>query len=348
MSVDRRPAASGRPTIKQVAQYLGVSHTTVSRALNDHPQTSKSTKERVRLAAHQLGYIRHGPAQDMRRARSSLIGLIVPDVQNYFYATAAKVLAASCAAQSLQLVLAVSEDDPQLEYRHAMALREAQVAGIIVVPTARPDRRTIALLDGSLTVQFVRTSPRIRGGAVVIDDALGTHQATAHLLRCGHTRLAFIGGPRSLSTGVSRLDGFERAVREAGLAPEAMAVELGPPRPAFGQEACARILQRNPRPSGIVLGSSELTLGALATLQAARLTIPKDLSLVAYGDPDWFRLWGPGITTVGLPVEQMSEIIADLLFRMIGVSRPGREPLPARTAIDPRLIVRGTTARWRG
>jgi LacI family transcriptional regulator len=339
------PLARPSATIKEIASRLGVSHSTVSRALNDHHHTSEATKERVRTAARAMGYIAHGPARAMRGARTSLVGLIIPDVQNYFYATVARVIAQTCAARSLQLVLAVSEDDAALEYRHAMALREAHAAGIIVVPTAAMQRRTSALLNGSPTVQLVRTSPQLHGQTVAIDDRVGTRAATQHLLEQGHRRLAFVGGPVALSTGRSRLAGFSDAVAEAGLSMEDMAVALGPPRVDFANAATARILDGANRPTGLVLGGAELAVGALAAIREAHLRVPEDLSFVGYGDPEWFRLWAPPITTIGLPVEEVASTTAALLFQMMHLSDlpPLGASAAVRVVVEPRLIVRGTT-----
>jgi LacI family transcriptional regulator len=342
-----KPGASA--TIKEIAQRLGVSHSTVSRALNDHRHTSEATKERVRSVARAMGYIPHGPARAMRGARTSIVGLIIPDVQNYFYATVAKVVAQTCAARALQMVLAVSEDKAELEYRHALALREAHAGGVVIVPSAGLQRRTSALLNDSATVQLVRTSAHLRGRSVEIDDRVGTGLATRHLLALGHRQLAFIGAPAALSTGRNRLDGFAHAVTEAGLDVSDMAVELGPPRLEFARAAMNRILSRSNRPSGVVLGGPELAVGALGAIREARLRIPSDLSFIGYGDPEWFRVWAPPITTVGLPLEEVASTTAALLFELmhLGDVPPPDELAPVRVIVEPRLIVRETTSRPR-
>jgi LacI family transcriptional regulator len=339
------PASSQPATIKQIALRLGVSHSTVSRALNDHHHTSEATKQLVRSAARDMGYIPHGPARAMRGARSSLVGLIIPDIQNYFYATVARVIAQTCAARSLQLVLAVSEDDAALEYRHALALREAHAGGIIVVPSAAMERRTSVLLNGSPSVQLVRTAPRLRGRSVAIDDQAGTRAATAHLLELGHRRLAFVGGPPTLSTARNRLAGFSDALGAAGLCLDDMVVEQGEPRVDFASAATARILGRADRPTGLVLAGAELAVGALAALREAQLRLPEDVSLVGYGDPEWFRLWAPPITTVGLPVEDVASTTAALLFQLmqLGDTPTTTDPATVRVLVEPHLIVRGTT-----
>jgi LacI family transcriptional regulator len=194
-------------------------------------------------------------------------------------------------------------------------------------------------------VQLVRTSPQLRGQSVAIDDRLGTRAATQHLLEQGHRCLAFVGGPPALSTGRSRLAGFSEAVAAAGLSIEDMALELGPPRSDFAHAAMVRILDRRSRATGLVLGGAELAVGALAAIREAQLRLPEDLSFVGYGDPEWFRLWSPPITTVGLPLEEVASTTAALLFQMLHLSDVPlvAESAAVRIVVEPRLIVRGST-----
>ncbi|HEX8968654.1 MAG TPA: substrate-binding domain-containing protein, partial [Chloroflexota bacterium] len=121
-------------------------------------------------------------------------------------------------------------------------------------------------------------------------------------------------------------------------------------RQDFAQSATSRMLDRGPRPTGMVLGGAELAVGALAAIRGAHLRLPEDLSFVGYGDPEWFRLWAPPITTVRLPVEELASTIATLLFRLMDPEEspaPDEDMTPVRVVVEPRLIVRGTTAASR-
>lgn len=336
---------SSQATIKDIAAQLGMAHSTVSRALNDHPHIKDETKLRVRRAAADLGYIANSGARLMRLGKSSVIGLIVPDVENPFYSTAAKVMADSCAAEGFQLLLAVSEDDPVQEQRHVQALRETRAAGVAIALTASPRRQTIALLRQVPTIQLVRRDSAFACDAVVIDDRAGTRLATQHLIGLGHRRIAFVGVLQELSTGASRAAGYRAALREAKIKVDPALEKFGRPRPEFGRQALSELLDLADRPTGVVLGSWQYTLGALDAIGAANLSIPDDLSLIGYGDPDWFRLWRPGITTVGLPLKDIAATAASLLFRRI--REPG-DPAGPRSALHapflPTMIVRGSTA----
>jgi LacI family transcriptional regulator len=337
---------SAQATIKDIAAHLGMAHSTVSRALNDHPHIKDETKLRVRRAADDLGYIANSGARLMRLGKSSVIGLIVPDVENPFYSAAAKVMAGSCAAEGFQLLLAVSEDDPQQEQQHVQVLREARAAGVAIALTANPRRQTIALLRQVPTVQFVRRDASLPSDAVGIDDREGTRLATQHLLDLGHRRIAYVGGSEELSTGAARVAGYRGALQAAKVEADPNLEKFGRPRPEFGRQALTDLLSAGNRPTSVVLGSSQLTLGALDALGAARIAMPSEISLVGYGDPDWFRLWRPAITTIGLPLKDIAATAASVLFGRIREAGAGDAPPPGLHApFLPALIIRASTAK---
>lgn len=333
-------------TIRDIARELKISHTTVSRALADSPKISEKTKLRVRMAVEQMGYVPSASARTMRGMPSSLVGLVIPDVQNDFYATVAKVLADALAARSMHLLLSVTDDNGDRELSELRTILETRPAGIIIVPSASPRPETEALLRNIETVQLIRVHPKFTCNAVLIDDHEGTLAATRHLLSYGHKRLGYIGGDELRSTGRDRLAGFQDALAEYSLTPAA--VWLGSPRPEFARHAVTSMMSTKNRPTGLILGSAELTLGALQALRAMRLNWPRDVSVVGYHDPAWFELAEGGITTVRLPVEEIATSAASLLLshaqsHNADTSAPST---PTEVRFAPSLVLRGSTGPW--
>jgi LacI family transcriptional regulator len=330
-------------TIRDVAKALNISHTTVSRALADSPKISNETKSRVRAVVAQMGYLPSASARMMRGRRSSLVGLVIPDVQNDFYATVAKIVADSLASHSMQLLLSVTDDNPERELRELRAILETRPAGLIIVPTALPRPETSALLQNVEIVQLVRVHADLAGRAVVIDDRAGIKAATRHLLDSGHKRLAFVGGDETLSTGRERLGGFQDALAERRLKPANIA--LGSPRPEFARYAVTSMMSAKNRPTGIILGSAELTLGALQALRALKLDWPRDISVVGYHDPAWFELAEGGITTVRLPVEDIATTATTILLSRLDERQTNGAPeaSPGTVRFEPSLVLRGST-----
>lgn len=344
-----RPARGGADrrargtTIRDIADALGISHSTVSRALGGHPMISDATRASVARTARRLGYVASAPARSMRGALSPLVGYVIPDIQNDFYASVAKRVADALAPHGLQMVLSVTEDDPERERRDVRALIEARASAVIVTPSPAPHAETLRMLARTHAVQLVRRIEPLHADAVTVDDAAGTRAATAHLVQCGHRRIAYVGAPVSTSSGRARLAGFEAALADAGLPPGPTV--LGAPRPESGRIAVERLLGDAPRPTALVLGSSELTLGALLALQAAGVAVPDALSVVGYGDPTWFSLVDDGITTVHLPVDEVADAATALVLDGLRAASaaPAATRAPARPTIRPKLTVRGST-----
>ncbi len=342
-----RPTASlGMVTTKDVARVVGVSASTVARALRDNPRISEQTRLRVRDAAREMGYVVHSAARLMRGESSTVIGLAVPDIQNDFYATLARAVAEVCRESGFQLVLSITEDDPDAESEHLRAMVGAQVAGTVIVPTAKPLPASLALLDRLPSTQVIRHVSSIDSDWFAIDDERGVYEATKHLIDGGHQRIAYVGASDQLSTGQARLDGYRSAHARAGLHVRPELIALGSPRVDFARAALTA-LYATFRPTAIVSGGSQITVGILQALSDLGIRIPEDMSFVAYGDSALYRSWPTPLTAIALPVRDIALAGCTSLIRRI---RGGRqvdvhEPAPHRALYLPRLVVRRSTTR---
>jgi LacI family transcriptional regulator len=328
-------------TIKDIASLLKMSHSTVSRALNDRSHISDTTKQRVRAAAEELGYVANLSARMIRGDAGPLVGLIIPDVQNDFYNKVAKELADRCRQAGIRMLLAITEDDPAIERNEIRALIEARVNGVVITMTSKPEAASLAMLGEIAFIQLVRRNAKLQRPAVCMEDERACQDATEHLLEMGHRRIAYVGTSSTISAGRDRVKGFLRAHEVRRLTPLADGIELVPPRQAYGFEGVSRILKR--RPTALVIGSSELTIGGLRAIRAAGLDVPRDISVVGYGDPVWFELLSPPLTAVSLPVSALADAAAEQLFRQIEGGVPPGARKAQVTRIRPTLVVRGST-----
>lgn len=326
--------------MKDIATMLGVSVSTVGRALADRPEISDAMKARVREVAAEHGYVPHSAARAMRTGHSSQIGLIVPDIRNDFYGASAMALARCCEAAGFQLVLAATNDDPESELRQVRGFIEARVAGVVIAPTPAPRRETLSMLGRVATVELIR---EVAGQAWFgIDDRRGIEVATQHLIGLGHRRIAYLGGEERLSTGRERLAGLRTAFALAGLAVPEDLVRLGAPDAAFAEAAFAELWAAAARPTALVTAGAGLTVGALEALGRLGIAVPGELSIVGFGDAPWFRWWGPGLTTMALPVYDVAFACGDYLLRQIQDGATKGAP-PYRAMHTPTLVVRGST-----
>ncbi len=330
-------------TAKDIAARLNLSVSTVGRALSDDERISAETKFRVNQVAQELGYVANRAARMMRGAPSTVIGLAVPDVRNSFYSTVAHALTESMGRRGRQVMLCETGDDRQSELRQIRDLAAAQVAGIIIVPTPKPHPDVVRLLQSIPHVQLLRKAGSLAPCWFGIDDHAVIQMATEHLLRLGHRRLGYIGGTVELSTGAARLAGFQAAIADAGLPPTAGVVECGPPSSAeHGAAALRALLSRDDPPTGIVTGAVQVTHGLLEAAHRDRIAVPRRISVVGFGDELGFAWWGPGLTTISLPMHDLATACGMWLLHRLETSPDSDTP---HYSISPgTLVLRGSTA----
>jgi LacI family transcriptional regulator len=325
-------------TARDVARELGVAVSTVGRAMADDPRISEDTKARVRRAADRLGYVGNNPARIMRGGSSNLIGLMIPDVANDFYAAIAQSLSDCLDRHGHRLVLSLTQDDREIEARHIRELVGARAAGIILVPTARPKRESQHLLESLPHAQLLRHNRSFGKIWFGINDEQAIHQATAHLIERGHRHIAYVGGHLRLSTGASRVQGYRKALEEAAIVLDPALEMLGEPTNAVGLEAAARLLARADPPTAILTGSVHITMGVIQHIEQRRLAIPDDLSVIGFGESPWFEWWRGGLTTVHPPVHDLATTCGLWFLDNLESKRNGRA-LPTHSAITNSTLV---------
>ena len=329
-------------TIKHIARRLDLSVATVGRALTDHPRISRATKERVRLAAKELGYVANAAARVMRGGPSHLIGLLVPDIRSTFYSMVAQVLSKNFEANGFHLALSITDDNRDVEMQHVRELISARVAGIVIVPCAKPRHETLDLLRMVPHVQVLRRVPSL-GDWFGMDDENAIFDATNHLLNLGHRRIGYIGD-LIFPTGKARYRGFRRAFAEIGRRIDETLVELGPPDTRFGADATARLVSRRTPPTSLVTTSVLITLGAAEQLTAMTVDVPEALSIVGFGDGPWQKWWGPGLTTIRLPVEDLAASCGLWFVERLKAKVAKRRAAPHIVIKPATLVLRGSSA----
>jgi LacI family transcriptional regulator len=327
-------------TAKDLATELQLSVSTVGRALADDPRISTATKQRVQQTAARMGYVANHAARMMRGASSNLVGLVVPDIRNSFYSTIAHALSKCLESAQLQLTLSETDDDGMVELRHLRELASANVAGIIIVPSARPHPDAVRLLENMPHIQLLRQHPALGKHCFGIDDAQALQQATSHLFELGHRRIAYIGGSSDLSTGAARLAGFRLALAGTDAAP---IEELGPPSATeVGRAALRRLLALSTPPTAIITGSVQITQGVLEQLLESDVRVPEQLSVVGFGDEPGFRWWGPGLTTLAMPMSELATACG--LWFVHQLQSKSVSSTPYRALSSATLVLRGSTS----
>lgn len=338
------PMARSRITLRDVAQHVGVHESTVSRVLNEKTRhmVTPEVAGRVADAAHQLGYQPNPIAYSLKTNRTLTIGVLIPDLRNPVFPPIIRGIEDVLAKEGYTAILANSDNDPAREGIILGKMKARQVDGLILA-TAQMDDALVAggAAEDIPVVLINRTTTGAGISSVANDDAAGIHLAVAHLADLGHTRIAHVAGPQTLSTGKRRYDGFLDAVVSCGLTADATLIAIaGAYSETEGRRALNEIFSRNQDFTAVVAANDLLAIGCYDGLAAAELDCPANISVTGFNDMPFADRLNPPLTTVRIPHYEMGETAALLLLRHIG-----NPSVPADSVLLKReLVVRASTS----
>lgn len=302
-----------RITILDVAAAAGVSKSTVSRILDERlPRSDSETAKRVRKIAEDLGYVRDVSAASLRRGNTMTVGVIVPRLTDTVMAMLYEALAKACSRTGRFAIVATTDDKPKADRLAAESLLKRGVDGLIL-STARDDDDFPDLLAarGVPTVLALRTDGHSLSS--IGDDRLGGYLATRHLIDLGHRRIGVIAGPSYASSARTRVEGYRRALAEAGLETDPSLVVPSSFGIDSGAEAAETIMRMPHPPTAIFAVNDNTAIGALSGLMRMGLSVPGDVSLVGYNDIPIVSHLSTPLTTLRVAFEQIAANALDLL-----------------------------------
>ncbi|HKP17879.1 MAG TPA: LacI family DNA-binding transcriptional regulator [Gaiellaceae bacterium] len=329
---------SSRPvTLADVAREAGTSPSTASRALSGRGYVSAPVRARLLEAAERLGYVANASARVLKQRRSYVVGVVVSDLGNQFYASLATGVEETLREAGYQMLLLSDNSESAEELAGARAFAAMRAAGVIMTPVAY-DALPLLARHGIPVVEVDRRLATLPCDAVVIDNERGGREATAHLFAAGHRRIALLVVDTDWTTDRGRLHGYLAAHQIAGVAVDQRLVL---PLPVHARDAEARIesLLRTAAPTAIFAANNLLAEQAWRVLRRLGRRIPHDVSLVAFDDMPWMEMVDPAITTVAQPTREMGRRAAALLLRRL--EQPAATPITE--TLQPSLVVRGST-----
>jgi DNA-binding LacI/PurR family transcriptional regulator len=320
------------PTIRDVAARAGVSHQTVSRVINDNPQVTAATRERVLAAIRELAFVPSPMARGLLSNQTRSIGVVADDISDHFFARMVAGAEAEARRRGYYLMIgSVEPDDDEGGYLRLML--ERRVEGLILarpsVPIS-PDARS-----AGIPLVAVGSSGQTGFPVVDVDNRRGGYDATRHLLEHGHRRVATIAGPAAWPSAAARLEGYRRALAEAG------AEELVERASGWGLEhgvaAATRLLERGADFTALFAHSDLIALGAIRRLREAGLRVPDDVSVVGYDDLPVADYVEPALTTVHQPMREVGALAAGLVLDQLA---GGAAPAPGARLLPTVLVAR--------
>lgn len=332
---------SGKTTIHDIARALGLNASTVSRGLHDNPAVSKATRERIQAKAREMNYRPNHMAAALRRGQSNMLGVIVPAIDRFFFASVIRGIEEEANAAGFRVMVCQSFDSFARECQMADVLQELR-ADAIIVSTAKDATHDPAyyrnLIDNGVTVQFFDHAPAgLDVPAVVIDDFRGAYDATCHLIGTGRRRIAHLHGPLHIGIYEQRYKGFLAAMQEAGLpVPEGYLIQVqthfDSGRPAFEQ-----LWALPERPDAIFSASDYGAIGCAKGALDLGVRIPEDLALVGFANEPFSELLTPALSSVDQQTNRMGRTVARRTIAAIqGESIEGDQ----RMVLAPGVVVR--------
>ena len=331
---DESAPPRARATIIDIARLAGVSKSTVSLVLKASPLVKTETRATVAAAMDALGYVYNRGAANLRMARSNVVGMIINDLMNPFFAELATGLESAFNEAGFVPLLANTDEDPEREARLLQSMREQGVAGLVISPVGGSSGALLvdSLRGGGPVVTMMRRVENSHLPYVGQDNVAGTCEAIRHLVALGHRRIAYFGGFGDMTTRRERLEGYAQGLREAGLAIDpALNIEAAPTR-AGGVDAVAAALAMPEPPTAAVCYNDMVAIGAIGALSRAGKKVGSDFSIVGFDDIAEAAYTAPPLTTVSADTKTLGRQAAHLLLGLIAGQAPPAAPVfgPAR------------------
>jgi LacI family transcriptional regulator, galactose operon repressor len=339
-STEESLIAANGVTIRDVAARAGVSLGTASRVLSGHPATSPDARARVSEAATALGYRPNAQARSLRLTRTHAIGLLVSDVRNPFFADVAHAAEQAALGANYITLLGNANENVDQQDRYLETFLTQRVDGVVLAPQGRGSGSLDALVESRMPLVFVdRKLEGFDVPSVTTDSRSGLDEAIAHLVAAGHTRIGYIGGPQSISTGRARHDAFIDALPRHGLSVNPELITFGDFQEPSGTRAAEQLLAGPARPTALLAADNLMAVGAFAAIRRHGLRIGTDIEVVAFDDIEWFAHIDPPISVIAHDAGALGRCAVELLIRVIDGEEPDSVVLPTRF-IDRSLAVR--------
>ncbi|MFB0515831.1 MAG: LacI family DNA-binding transcriptional regulator [Candidatus Neomarinimicrobiota bacterium] len=340
--------ASSYPTIKDLANRLGLSPSTISRALHDHPAISQKTKARVKALAQELEYYPDSIARSLQMKGTKTVGVIVPEIRHHFFSSAIDGIEDVAYKEGYTIIVSKSNEKHDREVVNTRSMVSNRVAGLIVsvAQTTSNSRHFQRVKErGIPLVFFDRILEDVDVSKVVVDDYAGALSAVEHLIDSGYRRIAHLAGPRHLYISRERLRGYLDALAGYGLAVDEALIIHGGLHEEDGEAGFKELKKLPNAPDAVFAVNDPVAIGAFRVIKANNLRIPDDVGLVGFSNNPITEIIEPPLSTVDQPGYEMGQTAARLLLEAI--DGQGSVSKPVTRILKTHLIIRGSSRKTR-
>lgn len=334
-----------RPTLSALAESVGLSKPTVSRALNNYPDISESTKQRVREAAASIGYIGSSRARQLTKGHAEAIGMVTLadniGLRAAYQSEFTNALSLGLAQQNYDLMVhtVLTDNDEVESYRRLYG--EGKVDGFVIMRTRKNDARVRALLDANIPfVTQGRTELFDRHAWLDIDVEQGFGDVFNHLYELGHRHFAFLNGGKDVYSSSLRQAGVAAAAASCGVPSENICQLSGDFSAASGHLAMRRLRDENPQVTALICSNDAMAMGAVSQAHELGLAVPKDISVTGYDGVRLAEFYNPPITTIAHSAAQCGQALASMVVGLV----QGDAPTSHQVLLPADLTIRSSTA----
>ena len=329
-------------SLQEVARRAKVSIATVSRVLNKSEKVVPETRAIVEQALRDLEYRPSRVARRLRMkdGRAHLVGLIIPDIQNPFYAEIARGVEDAAYTAEYALLLCNSDESSEKEQFYLDVMRSESVDGIVLPPFDETDAAVTAIMKTGMPVVCVdRSLSKEKTDLVEVDNYRGAYEAVSHLISKGHRSIGLIEGRIQVSTNRERRRGYLDALAEGGIPVRKDLMREGDFRQESGRILAGQLLDLKKPPTALFALNNLMTIGALNAIHQRNLKVPEDVAIVGFDDLPFAEALDPPLTVVRQPAYEVGKQAMELLLKRI--MEPTRSTVTMR--LLPQLIIRRST-----
>ncbi len=332
-------------TLKNIADKTGFSVSTVSRVLHDNSKKykiSEETQEIIKKAAKETGYRVNALARGLRLQKTFEIGVIVPDLSNPFFSTLIKSIASELRKRGYNFIVYDSDEDITSERSAIKSLLEKQVDGLVIASVGQEFSHIQKIQESHIPVVMVdRCFDALNADSVSVDNVKGSLLAVNHLIKEGHTRIAFIQGLPGTYANETRLQGYKAALEKSGIEIDESLIVGDDFRSLNGYLETKLLLKLPNPPTAIFTAGDLIALGALEACRENKVTIPGDISLITFDDPVFASYLSPALSAIEQPISKMAEMAVAMLYRRMRNPNDERR----KVLLEPKLNIRSSVRR---
>jgi LacI family transcriptional regulator len=329
-------------TIADVARKAGVSVSTVSHVLNGTRRVSPNTASAVQAVIDSFGYRPNIMARSLKVASTRSVGIAISSISNPYFSDIICAIEAECARLGMMVFLSDTEDNQARELEVVMALHQRRVDGIILAPSADPERRALNYLrDVRLPCVLVDRMRDAEFDQVGVKNREAMRKLVEHVAALGHDRIGYVGGHPGFETTLERIAGYRDCLLSRVTSVDERLLVTGSATTSSAMAATERLLALADPPTALVGGNNLATIGIMKALRARGLRVPKDISVVGFDDFEWADCFEPRLTLVAQPCVEIGRRAAFLLMERIAAPQGARRTIQ----LDASIIERESCSR---